>query len=649
MKKQRLEQLEDISLNRNDLKYQLREINDGLLENIWKDVFKNYIKNKIIDDKINFDEIDNLRFQILKLEWVKVNTDVWIYQMLYNLFLDNILLPSYTEWWVEEDIHKELDSILDRVKWRTEKIFEVMNNNWFFNISLWNFDTIENELEGYDDNGWFIDFRTFDIWWIFGHLRMWLFDEDLKGWYKVKIPIRMPLNTKKKVGDSDLKDKSLSKKEVDIVLDKYFPTKKWGIRTIDTNLLKNYQKKKKLSKEEIKTAQVIEKLEWFNLECKTTNNKDSLYWIDDNSYYLITVSHNNIKELDDTTYTTDEIVEKLELIFNILNLLINDISKKSDIKHNNRFINFATSYFYSSLDDSDNEIDKSTIEKFSKMLIEMNNPVYLDDIWWQKEAKKEIDKIIKSIKYEEIMKSWGARTTTWMIFEWPTWTWKTLLAQAIATEVNAEVYNIKLTDIASSAYINEWANNLKDLFKFLRFKAKKSNKKIIVILDELDALFKTRSWSNQSWEDTKIVNTFLTEMSWFDDINNIIFIWTTNLIKDLDPAVIRSGRLSQTIKVDNPDLEAIEQIFKIHINKAKKKSKKASKAFNWTDLKFLAEKSVWLSWADIEEIIRKVVEKKAIEEIEEWTSTKITKEDFLQSIKKVKKSTKEDKKMWFKV
>jgi len=34
MKKQRLEQLEDISLNRNDLKYQLREINDGLLENI---------------------------------------------------------------------------------------------------------------------------------------------------------------------------------------------------------------------------------------------------------------------------------------------------------------------------------------------------------------------------------------------------------------------------------------------------------------------------------------------------------------------------------------------------------------------------------------------------------------------------------------
>jgi len=36
----------------------------------------------------------------------------------------------------------------------------------------------------------------------------------------------MPLNTKKKVGDSDLKDKSLSKKEVDIVLDKYFPTKK---------------------------------------------------------------------------------------------------------------------------------------------------------------------------------------------------------------------------------------------------------------------------------------------------------------------------------------------------------------------------------------------------------------------------------------
>jgi len=34
MKKQRLEQLIDISLKRDDLKYQLRDINDELLKNI---------------------------------------------------------------------------------------------------------------------------------------------------------------------------------------------------------------------------------------------------------------------------------------------------------------------------------------------------------------------------------------------------------------------------------------------------------------------------------------------------------------------------------------------------------------------------------------------------------------------------------------
>jgi cell division protease FtsH len=73
---------------------------------------------------------------------------------------------------------------------------------------------------------------------------------------------------------------------------------------------------------------------------------------------------------------------------------------------------------------------------------------------------------------------------------------------------------IKLTDIASSAFINEGANNVKDMFSFLKAKAKKSDK-IIIILDEVDALLKKRDQASSSGsaEDTKIVNVFLSEMS----------------------------------------------------------------------------------------------------------------------------------------
>jgi len=127
----------------------------------------------------------------------------------------------------------------------------------------------------------------------------------------------------------------------------------------------------------------------------------------------------------------------------------------------------------------------------------------------------------------------------------------------IATEVDAEVYNIKMTDIATNAYINTGANAIKDLFEFIRAKAQQnSGKQIIIILDEMDALLKKREGNgNQSEEDKKIVNTFLSEMSGFETKSKVMFIGTTNNFDSLDSAVVRSGRFSTKVKVDLPDQE----------------------------------------------------------------------------------------------
>ena len=235
--------------------------------------------------------------------------------------------------------------------------------------------------------------------------------------------------------------------------------------------------------------------------------------------------------------------------------------------------------------------------------------------------------------------------TKWIIFEWPAGTGKTLLAKVIASQIDADIYNVKLTDIASSAYINEWANNLKDLFNFIRNKSQKSEKKIIVILDELDGLFSKRWKHNQ--EDTKIVNTFLTELDWFEQLENVIFIWTTNRIEEIDPAVIRSGRLWTKIKLDLPNKDWIKQIYEIHITKLKNISKKFTKAIGWVNLDLIVEKSIWLSWADIEEIIRIIAEEKAMQEIDTWKISHITEKDFFDAIEKIKKWTKTKNPIWF--
>lgn len=212
-----------------------------------------------------------------------------------------------------------------------------------------------------------------------------------------------------------------------------------------------------------------------------------------------------------------------------------------------------------------------------------------------------------------------------------------MLAKAVASEVDAEVYNVKLTDIATSAYINTGSNNVQKLFEFIEQKAQ-NNKKIVVILDELDALFGKRDEINGSREDTKIVNTFLTKMSGFDTMENVIFIGTTNLLANIDPAVIRSGRLTTKIKVDLPNADGLKQIYQIHLDKLKKISQKFYHATEKLDIDAIVQRSDKLSGADVEEVVRIVAQTKAMEEINGNYNEEITEKYFFDAIEKVKNS-----------
>lgn len=626
MNTKRINQIKEIWLNREDLKTQIYDINKSIIDDLWVDVIKEYLTKKIIDWNIAFDELDDIRFKLLKLEWIEYSKNIGVYNFLYNFLINSVLLPDYCDNYTNYDIFKEFDDIIDRIKSRVSRTMEIINNRGFFNISVWNHDEIQGELEGVFNNGWYIEYRNFDLGWVFWFIHIW---ENLENeWkYTFRIPIKIPWWLKQKAWEKELLDKVIDPKDIEEILLDYFDWKN-GKRTISKN---------------------NNNFKWLNdyyITIKKSLNKDLSYWADDTAtYYVIDILNTKLKNISDEKYELNEVISFLEWFFEISNVLINDIANKSWIEHKKKYLNFSTMYVYNEWDwDWDTDwIGKSTLEKFSKMLVEMKKPVTLEDIWWQNEAKEEISKIIKSIKHEKIMKSWGSKTTSWIIFEWPPGTWKTLLAQAIATEVHAQVYNIKLTDIASSAYINEWSKNIKELFKFLRYQASKSDNKVVVILDELDALFKKRDAKDQSWEDVKIVNTFLTEMSWFDDIDNIIFIWTTNYIENLDSAVIRSWRMSTKVKVDNPDFEARKQIFEIHIKKIKHISKKAWEAFDNLNVDELSRYSSWLSWADIEEVIRQVIESKAIEEVDTWNFSKITQEDIFSLIKKIRKESKTTK------
>jgi cell division protease FtsH len=71
----------------------------------------------------------------------------------------------------------------------------------------------------------------------------------------------------------------------------------------------------------------------------------------------------------------------------------------------------------------------------------------------------------------------------------------------------------------------------------------------IVFIDEIDAILGSRSATNKSGEDIKIINAFLQYMDGFRTTQDILFIGATNRIESIDDALLRAGRFDSKILV----------------------------------------------------------------------------------------------------
>lgn len=608
MYKSRFEQIYKQKINRDVVLDLIPIMNSNILNEYWEKTLEFAIKQFILSNDFSLDRINWLVEKIRILWWVELDKSIPLNQMFTKFLVENVLLPNHTEKWDFQGFYNELRRILKRAELRVENILK--REKWFFSIFCpqleWIYDNfvLKGRLEKIE----------LDIWWIFWKC----FIENDPNWeFKFIISVRQK--------SEDSNQKIIKPDVLKETIKKIFSSDgSWNYIFKETKI-------------SISHLQDLKNEYW--------KNKKDFYKV-----FEIFIDWKNLDDYED--FWNKEIIDS---IFSTWQKLINSLAKVSGIEHKQRIFSFSSKNFVEYLGESNFDWDKKNniknfeeeeneFARFESLRVKMEDPVTLNDVWGQSTAKKEVKNIIKSIKFKEIMDSWWAKTTSGIIFEGEPGTGKTLLAKALAYEVEADVYQIKLTDIAPDAYINTWSNNIAMLFKFIRKKAELWWK-IVIILDELDSLFPKRWWQNSHREDTKIVNSFLTELSGFEKLDNVIFIWTTNLIENIDPAVIRSGRLSTKIKVNLPDSDELKQIYEIHLNKARKKSQKFKNISENLELEKIISYSNWLSGADIEEIIRIIVEEKAMQEIE-WIEVKnLDFEDFKKAIDKVKR--KEKKQIWF--
>lgn len=132
----------------------------------------------------------------------------------------------------------------------------------------------------------------------------------------------------------------------------------------------------------------------------------------------------------------------------------------------------------------------------------------------------------------------------------PPGTGKTLIAKAAATEANIP------TIIASGSqfvemYVGVGAKRIRELFS----EAKKMKKPVLIFIDEIDALGFKRSSMGMSGnrEIDSTLNQLLNEMDGFEDNSQIIVVGATNLISNLDPALLRPGRFDRCVEITLPN------------------------------------------------------------------------------------------------
>ncbi len=207
------------------------------------------------------------------------------------------------------------------------------------------------------------------------------------------------------------------------------------------------------------------------------------------------------------------------------------------------------------------------------------------------EEKEEMIEIVDFLKNPKKYFEMGARIPKGILLVGPPGTGKTLLARAVAGEANVPFFTISGSDFVEM-FVGVGASRVRDMFK-----TAKQNAPCIIFIDEIDAVGRQRGTGLGGGHDEReqTLNQLLVEMDGFGTNTGIIVMAATNRADILDPALLRPGRFDRQIHISLPDVNAREEILKVHA-----RNKHLSPRVNLMDI---ARRTPGFSGADLENLL----------------------------------------------
>jgi len=189
-----------------------------------------------------------------------------------------------------------------------------------------------------------------------------------------------------------------------------------------------------------------------------------------------------------------------------------------------------------------------------------------DDVIGAEDAKEALADVVDYLRNPERYAEIGARAPKGVLLEGPPGTGKTLLARAVAGECGVTFISLNGASFSAS-FVGVGVGRVKQLF---REAAKHAP--CVIFIDELDGIGNrdgNGSGGAAETENSRIINTLLTELDGFDTRSGIVVIGATNYAARLDAALTREGRFDRHCALGMPNISERAELFALYAKKVK--------------------------------------------------------------------------------
>lgn len=174
----------------------------------------------------------------------------------------------------------------------------------------------------------------------------------------------------------------------------------------------------------------------------------------------------------------------------------------------------------------------------------LDSDISLSDVVLKEGQRTLLETIIEEQKNADVLRRHGMNPVNRVLFCGPPGCGKTMTAYALGNELGLPIAYVRLDGLVSS-YLGQTSINLRKVFDSVK------DRRIMLFLDEFDAIAKKRDDSNELGELKRVVTTLLQN---FDALpSNVFLVAATNHEHLLDPAIWR--RFNAVIAMSYPDEE----------------------------------------------------------------------------------------------